>query len=100
MADFRLYFMTAGSVRIERLHEFDAVDDSAAIAVAEGIEGMGARELWIDARLVRRWESSKSHEQNTALRQCDRGPAIRSGPLLCTETDQAASRQIDEVVSS
>lgn len=55
-AYYRSYLMAFRSFRIEHFHDFVAEDDPAAIAIAMSIEAFGTRELWSDARLVKRWE--------------------------------------------
>ena len=54
MAYYRLYLMNV-ETQIDRFHEFDTVDDEAAIGRAEMFRSRRAMELWAGARLVRRW---------------------------------------------
>jgi hypothetical protein len=56
MPSYRLYFM-ADNGHIERLHEFEANDDSIAIGEAEQRRDVGPMELWCNARKVKRWDS-------------------------------------------
>lgn len=57
LAQYRLYFRSAGDGHISHSHEFEAEDDARAIRVCEGWrEGRGA-ELWCGAREVCAWEA-------------------------------------------
>lgn len=51
---YRLYFLT-GLSRIERVHEFEAVDDKAAASIAEAWREGRRMELWQRDRLVQAW---------------------------------------------
>jgi hypothetical protein len=55
---YRLYFMDAFSGHIEHFREFEAADDSTAVALAEDARGRSPMELWCGNRKVRRWEAA------------------------------------------
>ncbi len=57
MPGYRLFFLDRSSGHILRAHEFEADDDSAAIAVAEEACGDQAIELWRGARRLQTWEA-------------------------------------------
>lgn len=52
--EYRLYFFNEGQ-HIHRVHEFEAADDAAAIALAESWREGRRIELWHRARVVKRW---------------------------------------------
>ena len=54
MHSYRLYFLRRGSI-VHRL-ELRCDDDEQAIAEVEAHPRKGDRELWDEARLVRKWE--------------------------------------------
>ena len=56
MLYYRLYFMDRFSGHIEHCREFEAADDEAAIAVAEGWSEGGPMELWNLQRKLRHWD--------------------------------------------
>jgi hypothetical protein len=53
---YRLYFMDRFSGHIEHFREFEAEDDSAAIAAAEGLGTGGPMELWSRQRKLKHWD--------------------------------------------
>jgi len=55
MSYYRLYFMDRFSGHIDRFREFDAEDDGAAVAIAEGWREGRPMELWNRNRKLRRW---------------------------------------------
>ena len=57
MVYYRVYFMDCFSGHIEHFREFEAEEDSAAIAVAEGMATGRAMELWSRQRKLKRWEN-------------------------------------------
>jgi len=57
MRYYRLYFMDAFSGHIEQFREFEAEDDAAALAVAEGWRSAQPMELWNRERKLMRWEA-------------------------------------------
>jgi hypothetical protein len=52
---YRLFFFD-GAGRIERAHEFEAVDDPAAIEISVGWREGRTMELWQRDRKIRRWD--------------------------------------------
>jgi len=58
MLYYRLYFMDRFSCHIEHCREFEAADDEAAIAVAEGWSEGGPMELWNLQRKLRHWDEA------------------------------------------
>lgn len=56
MSYYRLYFMDRFSGHIENFREFEAEDDSAATAIANGWSNDGPMELWNRDRKLLRWE--------------------------------------------
>jgi hypothetical protein len=56
MRYYRLYFIDAFSGHIEHFREFEAVDDVAAISVAEGWREDRPMELWNRERKLKRWD--------------------------------------------
>jgi hypothetical protein len=57
MRYYRLYFMHRFSDHIEHYREFEAENDEAAIATAEGWrEGGGPMELWNLERKLKHWD--------------------------------------------
>ena len=55
MLYYRLYFMQRFSGHIDHYREFEAVDDEAAIAIAEKWREDGPMELWNRERKLRHW---------------------------------------------
>lgn len=60
MLYYRLYFMSSRTGHIIRFAEYEAPDDSAAMALARQQEGEQALELWCQRRKVGRLEPSAS----------------------------------------
>ena len=60
MRYYRLYFMDAFSGHIEHFREFEAEDDAAALAIAEGWRAGQPMELWNRERKLRHWDSVQS----------------------------------------
>ena len=56
MVGYRLYFMARGTEHIENVHEFEAIDDDAAISTCDEWRGFQTAELWSGDRKVLRWE--------------------------------------------
>jgi len=56
MLYYRLYFMDRFSGHIEHHREFEAQDDEAAIATAEGWREGGPMELWNLQRKLKHWD--------------------------------------------
>ncbi len=56
MAGYRLFLLKHG--HIYSSGAFDALDDGAAVAIAEGRLGVEAAELWNGSRVVRKFEAS------------------------------------------
>ena len=54
---YRLYFMDRFSGHIEHFREFEAEDDSAAIAVAAGMGTGAPMELWSRQRKLKHWDN-------------------------------------------
>lgn len=52
MAYYRLYNLSPSSGHIDRVEEFDAADDRAAIEHVEGLERAVAVELWQEGRKI------------------------------------------------
>ncbi len=57
MPGYRLFFIDRFSGHIDRAHEFEADDDSAAIAVGEDAVGDHSIELWRGGRRLQSWEA-------------------------------------------
>jgi hypothetical protein len=55
---FRLYFLSPRDGRILRFTEFEALDDNAALALAEAQRDGGPMELWCRDRKVRTFAGS------------------------------------------
>ena len=68
MSYYRLYFMNGFSGHIERFEEFDAPDDTAAIAWAGTMKGPLSLELWCAQRKVTRIEAADLTSQLIAKR--------------------------------
>jgi hypothetical protein len=67
MVFYRIYQLRGPRNEVESFHEFEAENDDAAIAVAEGVRRENAMELWSDHRKIQRWEilnfaPASSHE--------------------------------------
>jgi hypothetical protein len=52
---YRLYFMHRFSGHIDHFREFEAEDDEAAFAIAEGWREDGPMELWNRERKLKYW---------------------------------------------
>ena len=57
MANYRLYLASDLPQRFEPSLELDARNDQAAIALANGLRGARAAELWHRDRLVKDWKA-------------------------------------------
>lgn len=57
MLYFRLYYFDRFSGHIDHFREFEAADDAAAIAIAEGWANGRPMELWNRERRLKRWDS-------------------------------------------
>ena len=57
MRYYRLYYLDRFSGHIEHFREFEAEDDGAAIAYAEGCNAGQAMELWNRERRLRQWRT-------------------------------------------
>ena len=58
MPQYRLYFLTAPSGRIEHFDQFEARDDDEAVALIERHVGEQPLELWTGRRRVGQFESA------------------------------------------
>jgi hypothetical protein len=58
MRYYRLYFMDRFSGHIDHFREFEAADDDAAIAVAEGWREDRPMELWNLERRLKQWDGA------------------------------------------
>jgi hypothetical protein len=56
MAYYRLYHLRGAKNEVESFREFNAEDDSSAIALGETWRSLNPMELWSGHRKVRRWE--------------------------------------------
>lgn len=56
MRYYRLYFMDRFSGHIDHFREFEAEDDAAALAVAEGWREERPMELWSGPLKLRHWD--------------------------------------------
>ena len=56
MLYYRLYFFDCFSGHIDHFREFEAPNDAAAMALAEGWRDGRPMELWNRERRLRRWE--------------------------------------------
>jgi hypothetical protein len=56
MLYYRLYFMHRFSGHIEHYREFEAENDEAAVATAEGWNEGGPMELWNLERKLKHWD--------------------------------------------
>ena len=52
MVFYRIYQLRGPRNEVESFHEFEAENDDAAIAVAEGVRRENAMELWSDHRKI------------------------------------------------
>lgn len=62
MLYYRLYYFDGFSGHIDHFREFEAEDDSAAIAVAERWNDGRAMELWNRERRLMRWDKAGADE--------------------------------------
>ena len=60
MPYYRLYYFDRFSGHIDHFREFDAEDDAAAVALAEGWGDGRPMELWNRERQLRRWDKGSS----------------------------------------
>ena len=60
MLYYRLYYFDRFSGHIDHFREFEAVDDAAAIGLAERWKDGRCTELWNRERRLRRWEAAPS----------------------------------------
>jgi hypothetical protein len=60
MLYYRLYYFDRFSGHIDHFREFDAVDDAAALTLAERWGDARAMELWNRERRLKRWEGAPS----------------------------------------
>jgi len=58
MSGYRLYFMDRFSGHIEHRREFEAADDAAAIAIADGWSTGQPMELWLGSHKLKRWQET------------------------------------------
>lgn len=58
MSHYRLYFMHPGNGHIDRLEEFDATSDSAALLFASGKTHAQPMELWHGNQKLRRFDEA------------------------------------------
>jgi hypothetical protein len=56
MVYYRLYHLRGSTFEVESFHEFEAKDDTDAIAQSEGRRGVNPMELWSGHRKVMRWD--------------------------------------------
>jgi len=64
MRYYRLYFMDRISGHIDHFREFEAEDDEAAFAIAEGWHDDAPMELWNLERKLRRWNGPERDQSN------------------------------------
>jgi hypothetical protein len=57
---YRLYFMDGFSGHIDHFREFEAVDDAAALSVAEQWREDRPMELWNRERKLKHWDAPAS----------------------------------------
>jgi hypothetical protein len=58
MRYYRLYFMDRFSGHIDHFREFEAADDEAAVAIAEGWREDRPMELWNLERRLKQWNGA------------------------------------------
>ena len=56
MLYYRLYYFDAQSGHIDHFRQFEAEDDGAALAIAEGWADGWCMELWNQERHLKRWD--------------------------------------------
>ena len=59
MLYYRLYYFDRFSGHIDHFREFEAVDDAAAMVLAEGWSDGRLMELWNRQRWLKRWDSAQ-----------------------------------------
>ena len=59
MVYYRLYFMDRFSGHIDHFREFEAPDDKAALAAAEGWSNGSPMELWNRHRKLKHWNEAR-----------------------------------------
>ncbi len=64
MSYYRLYFMDRFSGHIDHFREFEAEDDSAAIAIAESWAAGQPMELWNGQRKLKHWDEDMPNPIN------------------------------------
>ena len=65
MPDYRLYFMNDGG-HIAQVGEFNADDDTTAIAAVNSAGGNGQMELWCGTRKVMHWDASPANSSKVS----------------------------------
>jgi len=55
MLCYRLYFVDLPTGRVKNFQEFEAVNDGAALVVADRLRGNSPMELWCQARRIVKW---------------------------------------------
>ena len=63
MRYYRLYFFDRYSGHIDHFREFEAEEDTAALAIAERWSDGQVMELWNRERRLKRWDSLASHAE-------------------------------------
>lgn len=61
MQQYRLYFLNSAG-HVEKVHEFEAADDGAAIGISEGWREGRKMELWQRDRQVKCWDAEQSQD--------------------------------------
>ena len=67
MANYRLYSLSPEG-HIQRVEDFLADDDAAAIAEAS-MRGVAPKELWCENRRIAQWPSPEPAETSTAMNE-------------------------------
>ena len=62
MLYYRLYYFDRFSGHIDHFREFEAVDDAAAVVIAESWTAGSPMELWNRERRLKRWECAQPSE--------------------------------------
>ncbi len=57
MANYNLYFMNVVTGHIDRVHDFEAADHSAAVKLARTEQSPQPMELWCEHRKIQRFEA-------------------------------------------
>jgi hypothetical protein len=63
MLYYRLYFFDGFNGHIDQFREFEAEDDTAAVALAEQWSSGGPMELWHRERRLKRWDGTRSPDR-------------------------------------